>query len=230
MKYCRRYYQDWALVAGLILACGFPGISSAQGAVIATSDFENGADGWTFDPPEGGTRPSSGGNPGGHLQFVDPGSPGTFVVAPAKYLGDLSSLDGLGLLEYDHRILSHSTPGCVVDNYFVDLSGPGGTARWIGPQAPDGPWNTVSVSFDSSDWSVSSGTWSALLSDVQLLRMNIEIVDNSGPCPNEETSLIDNVSLIAPTSVPALSVYSTWILVTTLMSCALILRWRYRRA
>lgn len=78
--------------------------------------------------------------------------------------------------------------------YALGLSGPGGSAQWIGP-TPTGPtgWVTLSVLVDESNWNVTSGTWAGLLSDVTSFSVRIELVGTSVLPPDQDG--VDNVRI-----------------------------------
>lgn len=77
-------------------------------------------------------------------------------------------------------------------SYYVRISGPGGVAQWSAP-GPDGPtdWVSLQAPIREADWNVISGSWGALLQQVDEMRVVTEIVagmpeidglDNVGWC------------------------------------------------
>jgi hypothetical protein len=167
----------------------------AAGANAQTcSTFDTDLDGWTCDT-SGCSWAATGGNPDGHLRFQEGGDGTTEAVAPGTFLGDWSDLDGVGNIFYDHSIISEGTGVFGYDPYYVRISGPGGSAEWEG-DTPSGAtgWLSITAPLDESEWTVTSGTWSALLADVTDLRIRIELVQNSGGA-SDEVDGIDNICL-----------------------------------
>src|SRR5688572_9339899 len=75
-------------------------------AAEASSTFNTGFDGWQTIFSEWSWQ-TEGGNPGGFIQLNDSLSPTfTALYAPASFLGDWSSLNGIGALRYDFRVFS----------------------------------------------------------------------------------------------------------------------------
>jgi hypothetical protein len=168
-----------------------------------SSTFDTGPDGWTSNTPSEVSWLSSGGNPGGYMRFADGSANGTWLIAPAEYLGNWSELDGFGIINYDHRIIDQGPGVQQFHRETVSISGPGGVATWYGT-TPSGvtPWpapgnHTVTALLLESDWSVTTGSWDALLANVTNLSLQIEMVQNQGL--GERTG-IDNVYR---TTIPA---------------------------
>jgi hypothetical protein len=125
---------------------------------------------------------------------VDDNENQTKVSAPSKFLGDWSSLNGTGWIEYDHRIFD-SGPNPVFEiPYEILISGPGGSAYWRGGY-PSGQtdWVHFEANLVDSEWVVTSGTWSGLLTDVTQMLINVEQVSNVGL---GEIDGIDNIALV----------------------------------
>jgi hypothetical protein len=164
-------------------------------AQYASSTFDTGLDGWTSDAPQI-TWEASGGNPDGYVRFSDEGAGGTHVLAPQKFLGDWSSLDGMESISFDHRLFDVGSGTVGFLPYDVGISGPGGEATWEGP-TPSGPtdWLSVIVPLTQDEWSITSGAWEALLSNVTEFRIRIEVVNNAAGHPSGEIDGIDNVVL-----------------------------------
>jgi len=181
----------WAVTMIFGMASLVPGSE----AMAAFSDFDAGLDEWTFSPSSEFSWSPTDGNPDGYVRFEDiTGSPG-YGFAPAKFLGDWSSLDGVGFISYDHKIFS---TGYIGNNgifpYEIEISGPTGSAIWTG-LTPTGitDWITVMAPLTESAWLV-TGSWSDLLSSVTELRIMIEHVDNDNSS-NRDITGIDNVHL-----------------------------------
>jgi len=153
--------------------------SSAIGDVTTTFDADLG--GWTSNTPGeimwADADPE--GNPGGYARFEDATTEDTFLIAPAKYLGDWSALDGVEQLSYDHNVIWITGSAFSRSPHTVTISGPGGQATWTGPFAPRDPgWNTFTAPMAESEWTVDSGAWNALLADVTSLSIRFEQFSN----------------------------------------------------
>ena len=161
------------------------------------SDFSTSNDGWKITYVDGriggdAAWSSSGGNPGGYVPYVFAGNAPTGIAAPSKFLGDWSSLDGRGHLQYDHGVFALTGYGGEEPNT-VTIAGPGGSATWTGPPggAPNGGWKTLCTPIDAGSWVVTSGAWSSLLTNITYLNVRLELYPNAGV--DEEG--IDNVQL-----------------------------------
>ena len=169
-----------------------------QALAISTpvqSTFDSNLEVWTVTGSGTVSHSASGGNPGGFIQYNDQTAGDGFIIAPNKFLGDWSNLDnGNGKLSWDHKIIVEGNPVDPNDPLKAVISGPGGTAEFNSGIAPSTTnWLTVMATIDESLWSVTSGTWNGLLSDVTDLRLLIEVVSN-GPGLGEVDG-IDNVVL-----------------------------------
>ena len=197
-----------SIVATVVFA-GLVGVTTAARAttVITESDFASGIDGWTGNA----TWSSTGGNSGGYAQFVSAGSAPSDIIAPAKFHGDWSALNGIGRISFDHALFALGADVGTIFPYSIEIGGPGGIARWNGP-TPTQPtsWLSFLAPLDETFWSVSSGTWDGLLSNVQSFRIRIELVAN--PSGSADQAGIDNVrvgdagEIPEPASFVALSI------------------------
>ena len=89
-----------SLTVGVVIIPGRAQPATAQaeqGLPVATSDFNDGAEGWRTVFANGQPNPpvpryhAEGGNPGGHLSATDnERGPQWYWLAPAKFLGDVS--------------------------------------------------------------------------------------------------------------------------------------------
>jgi Laminin B (Domain IV) len=184
--------------------------ADASVSAKAASGFDADAEGWTVsgDAQSSSVTPDyngTGGNPGGLITAKDDTTGGVFYfVAPAKYLGDASSVFGKKL-SFELKTTSVASP---FKAYGVLLSGGGVTLIAFLPHdpAPAGEWKPYSFAIDATGgWKVVSGpdvgpesdftgapaaTESELqtvLSNLQLLRIRGEF--NDGP----DTGSLDNV-------------------------------------
>ncbi len=136
---------------------------------------------WSFSSTGGVTNPGTGGNGGGFCRVVD-GTGTSVALAPARFLGNLSSLNGTGALTVDFRLVSVSGP-VVGTSQFIRLSGPGGIAS-VALTPAEIPastlvWKTLRYPLTASAWNVSSGTWAGLLANVTECRIEAEVVNGS---------------------------------------------------
>lgn len=179
-------------VVAAALAAVSIGVSAAP---PASSTFDTNIDGWTANTPDTSWA-STDGNPGGYLRFVDNTAGLALVEAPSKFLGDWSALNGVGSITYDHKIFD---TGSIINfgPYGARVFGPGGAASWNGatPTGPTG-WVTQTVALNAANWTVTSGTWNGLLSNVTDFQIVIELVGNP-TLPGDITGL-DNVAVVIP--------------------------------
>jgi hypothetical protein len=183
--------------------------SPANAAIIAIIDFSTDLDGWTKQGDGSISYSPTGGNPGGFLRSSDPAAgSNTDAFAPAKFLGDWSAYDcGVGFISADLTIISANGPHTEGVEFFI--SGPGGSASFRFPTAngpPIGAWNTYTLSIDQSSWSLASGSWAALLSDVQVFRIDLEFISGT------EVTGLDNVRLATIPVPPAIWLFASGLL------------------
>ena len=191
-----------ALRCGLIALAtvGFT-CSQADADTFASSTFGTGLDGWTSNTPSQIAWQSVGGNPGGYIQFTDASGDSTVVWASSSFLGNYASL-GVSSISFDDNIIAE-TQVQSVGQYEIDLSGPGGSATFLGNQPPatyPTGWITVTAAISGtappSGWDVTSGTWVGLLANVTQVQIPIELVVNSGSTGTyTDVEGIDNVNL-----------------------------------
>ena len=200
-----RMTWQYGLVA--LAIAGFT-CSEAQAGVIASSTFDTGLDGWTSNTPSQIAWQSTGGNPGGYIQFTDASGDSTVVWASSSFLGNYASL-GVSSISFDDNIIAE-TQVQSVGQYEIDLSGPGGSATFLGNQPPatyPTGWIavTAAIAVDAppSGWTVTSGTWLGLLANVTQVQIPIELVTNSQSGSWTDVEGIDNVTLTgSPASTP----------------------------
>jgi hypothetical protein len=137
---------------------------------------------------------ATGGNPDGYIRYGNnvTGTSTCHIHAPAKFLGHWLSSDGIGSIHYDEVIFQTGgyigSPG----SYKVEIEGPGGVATYTGAQVNPSGWVSVFAPLNEIDWTVSSGTWTEILSDVT--RLTIQVCHYTNTSPFEITG-IDNVVL-----------------------------------
>ncbi len=180
----------------LFTLCGvvvvFCHILSASAASII-SNFDNNDDGWTTGGLVTLTYQSSGGNPDGFLLLEEAGGDTFFVIAPEKFLGDLSSFDG-GVLAFDSVIFSPSPPATFGDGFGrVTIVGGGTQAQLdLAPNPPEYTWTTYSASLTAAVWGVPQATWQSILLNVTQIRIIQESV------VGWETMGFDNFRIVEP--------------------------------
>jgi hypothetical protein len=186
---------------GAFLAAAVVSTTGSLGRAAAViSTFDSGLEGWTFTSEGEISWEPSGGNPGGYIRFVDDPGVGARLVAPSKFLGDWSGLDGIGVISYDHAIFDVGV-NPIFHPYNISISGPDGLAEWRGA-TPAGvtDWRTVEALLKESEWTVTEGAWPLLLANVTELRIAIEAVENlyipGTPWSGDITGM-DNVYLCA---------------------------------
>lgn len=149
----------------------------------AYDDFNiSGTGDWSFSGTGGVSNPGSGGNGGGYVKISDKGGVYSTATVPAKFLGDWSSLDNSGYVTIDLRIISRSGSAFETSE-FIRISGPGGSA-YVTLDPSDLPessliWKTFVCEINPSVWTVDSGTWSGLLSNVTDCQINLEFYDST---------------------------------------------------
>jgi hypothetical protein len=183
-------------------------LGQAASAAIVSS-FDSSDEGWRPGDPDGlnssagnVTHSATGGNPGGFIEIEDllTGSETSLrAYAPAKFLGDLRAFDG-GTFSFDGKLVSGTwNPGT-----FGRLEIGSATTSAMQPPDPQphpiSSWQSYSVPMTAEGFGLTQGDWTALLSNVTYLRINLE--DASGL----ETTALDNVVLVPePTTFLLLS-------------------------
>ena len=184
-----------ALATLAALATGAASWAQAADAVVAQSTFDSDLDGWTATSPSTVTWSAGGGDPGGRVVFSNDNSDSTFIVAPAKFhTGDVdyTRLNNKGYIVFEHELIQNGGTGFL--DYEVDISGPGGKAVFKGgmPLSKLNNWQTVVAPLVQGDWTVSDGSWTVLLRDVEDVRIRIETISGS-----PDTEAIDNVKIVS---------------------------------
>jgi DNA-binding beta-propeller fold protein YncE len=178
-----------AFVFSIVMLCGPP--VKAQVA----STFDTGLDGWKINGDNSAVWQATGGNPGGCLDVNDQavGSM-NWAIAPLKFLGDWSGFALTDSICFDIYEVNTSG-GAWVPVEHVWIEGPLGRAWAIDPglpvPPPSGTWLTARIPVDPAHWTVVSGTWEGLLSNVTSVRVFAEWVDGG------ETTWLDNMRLTA---------------------------------
>ncbi|MBC8385158.1 MAG: hypothetical protein H8E57_06535 [Candidatus Cloacimonetes bacterium] len=161
------------------------------------SDFTLGLENWRSEGDGEFSWEAAMGHPGGCFR-VDDDATGDInrAYAPNKFLGDWSGLDEMETLSADIYVVSSSD--YIQSNFVFKIKGPSGSAKAIlGPNPPFNFWVNYSVAISSSDWTIVSGSWEAILADVRTFIVTAEYTDGN------EFVRIDNVNLSAdPIDLP----------------------------
>ena len=143
---------------------------NAQGNPIE-STFDTGADGWRVE-----NAPSSwmatGGNPGGYLRADDGANAGTHLVAPAKFLGDLSPFNG-GQMVLDLQAIRQ--PGAAGFPWTAQIfSSRISASRTIDEFPYPTDWESYTLPLVASAWGATESQWRDLLSNVTDIRLVLD--------------------------------------------------------
>ena len=114
-----------------------------------------------------------------------------FITAPHKFLGDWSEMKldvPYDSFSVDIFFNNDSSGSLLPIPYIFRIAGPGGAAHALNGPISNG-MATYTVPLHSSSWTIESGSWEAIISDIQSLRINGEYVNGA------ETVWIDNVTL-----------------------------------
>jgi hypothetical protein len=165
---------------------------------VASSAFAAGLQGWKSNTPAQVAWQSSGGNPGGFIQFMDMTNGTTYLDAPPSFRGNYAPLENDGYLTYQHQIISE-TGVTAYSPYEIRLSGPGGAAKFDGttPSSATSGWVTIVAPIVAGDWTLTGGTWPALLANVTDVQIDIELVTNQTIPGDTDIEGIDNIALIS---------------------------------
>lgn len=176
------------------------------------STFEDGTvDGWRFEDAAAIGVDSASGNPGLGLSVGDRSSVLSQAIAPPKFWGDWTALTDSGKLAFDLWIDQSS--GSLYDKeYLVQLTGNGAVAIVRPPDSildnAVGQWYPFSFFIDSSEWTMQSGTWDSLLTNVEEIRLQLEFITGG------EVARLDNFCLLAgperSTHAPDSAIAGAW--------------------
>jgi len=168
--------------------------------LLVVSDFDDGSlDGWQRKN-DGKTgviaNPGAGGNDGGFILFTDgtSGGPAENIQAGSQFLGDWSqaltspdsSFISLDAILFDPHVEQGS-----VDQIIVFIEGVGGSAFIdLGLPSVEDSWQQFVAPLRQADWTITSGSWESLLSDISAFEIQMDWVNPAG----KQTG-IDNISL-----------------------------------
>ncbi len=179
--------SEYCLLDNILLSID-PTIQPVMPLVI--TDFEDGTyDGWDFEDTDGVTIRTSGGNPGKYCDVDDATGVFSQAIAPPKFLGDWTQLEDAATFMLDLQINQETL---TFSDYLIMISGPGGEA--VIPMDSSltkayNKWETYSYLISEADWTLNSGSWSTLLTDIEEVRIIAEFSSNS------EEVWIDNIRI-----------------------------------
>ena len=166
----------------------------AQVTPTQTTWDSGAAEGWTWDGNEAHVEfPLTGGVSGGYLEAEDIWNGDMTIYAPSEYLGDYSALNDQAYFTVSFAVFEQGSDiwykfgrlrlSGVGGEYYVDLGDP--------PTEGSG-WLKYQVALKESSWIQVSGSWGALLSDVQTMSLDIE----AGSKVTEKNG-VDNFALVS---------------------------------
>lgn len=149
---------------------------------VVCSDFENGGyDGWSFASTGGVTNQASGGNPGRYIRIIE-GAGTSMAFPPPKYLGDWNQLNNHNAdIRVDIKVTDF-TAGAMLSSYFLQISGPGGVARFPMDNTISlafNRWKTFVFPVDQTYWTMISGTWADLMDHVNSFEIVVEFINGT---------------------------------------------------
>ena len=184
---CADYFHDGILnIADVGIAGGAYGATNTE--LCGGGDpelcrrmccFNFDANGWTAEPAGyvQANFTGAGGYPGGYLQVMDFGAPEAYIVSNELMGGDLSAIDGTGVVHFDLQLINDFGQPAT-GQPAVHLTGPGGEAAYTFEQLPElGLWQRYEVDLVESLWTVTSGTWADLLAEVTAVKLNARFTD-----------------------------------------------------
>jgi len=189
-KYYVRAYATNDVGTGYGVADSFTTVSLQQ---IASS-FDTDHEGWVKHGEGTLYYVSSGGNPGGYIEFEDwEAMPGGFL-APDKFKGDLSAYSG-GTLSFDLKNTVDNGGGVLSTYGLVRLTS--GTLYAENNPVPYPSylteWTTFSIPLTASEWGVTPAQWDSILFNVTEVQI---LMDPQGDF--YDRSGLDNFTFTAP--------------------------------
>lgn len=174
---------------------------AAGDKVLVKSTFDSTLDGWTSNTPAEVQWNASGGNPGGEALFTNASGSTSDLIAPVKFLApavNYAKLDGKAYFSWQHLLVTETgvTGGTPFE---IRLFAPGGIeAKFDGGIATvskKNKWLTAVAPLVGPDWTVTGGTWSDLLANVQGVEIDIELINNGSGSTDIEA--VDNIALVS---------------------------------
>ncbi len=158
-----------------------------------------GFDGWSFMNATSPASINTDGNPPNCLRFTDQGNT-MKLIAPPKYKGNWSGLNGTHSLSVDLKIVT-TQPTVTLPSYFIQIQGKGGvvkvnlTASQV--DSAKGKWFRFEFPLQQNTWQQVSGSWDSTFIRVNDVFIQPEFFSGSG----SETVFIDNVCIGLLTAV-----------------------------
>lgn len=167
------------------------------------SDFEDGTlQNWRTLGDGAYFLEAENGNPGNCLRVEDDatGSLNT-AIAPVKFTGNWTSSGPTDSIFFDLYVhLINGSMGVTGRDWLVRISGPGGQAEGgsLSENLPQSDtWLHYALPLDSTHWRIVSGTWPAILENVDQLEIGAEYVNG------DEYDRLDNIGLsFSPNVLP----------------------------
>jgi hypothetical protein len=168
---------------------------SAAKCRVLESSFTSSVEGWVAPTNASLSWNSAGGDPGGCAQAAVSTGGVLLMTAPSKFLGNWTSVSvAPGAISIDAWRYSYSAGA--ERGLGVVLSGPGGSAS-IQFASACGPatyqWQTQIIPLEPDLWTVTTGSWPALLRNVTNFQVVCSFQDSEG-----EVNLFDNIRVLLP--------------------------------
>lgn len=211
---------------------GFDDLNFTLVPDCVASTFDSDLEGWTVSSSQEDIMfRSTGGDPGGHLFYLQGGTPApTFAIAPSEYHGDWTGFLG-GALSFDQIIIDPGPSATPITERVITISGPGGSATFsFGPVAAEvSQWQRYSAPIKEASWLLTSGTWSALIQNVTDLRISVEHFSNGGAGEDNEMSGLDDIVLRAAADLKASVEFTefksgVWTVENSAVNCIYVLK------
>lgn len=169
-------------------------IAGALPAFAVTTTFNTDLEGWRVTGDNAAAWQSTTGHPGGCLSVNDlvTGSM-NWIVAPPSFLGDWRAMAVTDSLSMDIFFTNTSGGALIPAAWLFRLSGPGGVAvTQVGAIPSQSVWTRLGAGLNAAEWTMQSGTWAALLENVDTVMIMGEYVNGA------EIVRVDNIRLTGP--------------------------------
>jgi hypothetical protein len=144
--------------------------SGFAGATTITSTFDTDLDGWTTNPQGTLAFVAAGGTPNGYLEEIDNSSGGNMhVIAPAKFLGDLTGFSNLSV-----DIRAYATPATIRAAFGTLTFVNGALSISLDLGDPSTVWTNYATSLNAAAFGVSAVTYGAVMSNVTGVTLILE--------------------------------------------------------
>ncbi|MBL7925543.1 MAG: T9SS type A sorting domain-containing protein [Bacteroidia bacterium] len=167
-----------------------PIINEPEGYVCSPFDSLDGFDGWNFVNTASIASVNTFGNPPNAIKINDKSNVLSYGYAPPKFRGNFHTLNDTGTISFDVRVNTSLTT-LSLPPHFIRLAGPGGQATFpitaADAAAMKNVWHSFSIPVVDSLWTITSGTWNALLNNVTVIEIALEYYNGTS-----ETVYFDN--------------------------------------